>query len=225
MKTQRFVVFVGIAAVAVGALTAAGCSGQQAEASDTAAAQGGIQSSAPTTAPGGTQTTTPTTAPGGAQTSSSATTQGTGQVLPVAKNPIVNDATKEGLQITAAMAENNVDPATKKDLTDRLQFTIKNTSTETLSDLEVFYQMTDSTTKKTEGYYQKLTGFSLAPGAEGTVYFDNESGPGHYPESKFSLYRTSANEVVISIEVSATGYKPAMGEAVKAVGTGEKAGE
>jgi hypothetical protein len=213
MKTQRLLVFVGVAVVAIAALAAAGCSSQQATTPSSTAAQGAAQSGAQTTVQGG------------AQTSSPATTQGSAQVLPVAKNPIVNDATKAGLQITAAMAENNVDPATKKDLTDRLQFTIKNTSAETLNDLEVFYQMTDSTTKKTEGYYQKLTGFSLAPGAEGTVYFDNEGGPGHYPESKFSLYRTSANEVVISIEVSAAGYKPAMGEAVKAVGTGEKPGE
>jgi hypothetical protein len=203
MKVQRLIIFAGIAAIAIGALIAAGCSGQQVVTSTSAVVQGTSQ----TTTEGATQTTTESSA----------------QVLPVATNPIVNDATKEGLQITEALAENNVDPLTKKDLADRLQFTIKNTSTETLGDLEVFYQMTDSTTNKTEGYYQKLTGFSLAPGAEGTVYFDNESGTGHYPENKFSLYRTSANEVVISIEVSAAGYK--MGEAIKAVGTGENASE
>ena len=205
MKTQRLLVFVGIVAIVIGALIAVGCSGRQGATTTSAAVQSGTQ----TTAQGGTPTST----------------QGSTQVLPVAKNPIVNSATQEGLVITEAMAENNVDPVTGKDLTDRLQFTIKNTSTETLSDLEVFYQMTDSTTNKTEGYYQKLTGFSLAPGAEGTVYFDNESGAGHYPESKYSLYRTSANEVVISIEVSAAGYKPAMGQAVKAVGTGENPNE
>jgi hypothetical protein len=209
MKAKRIVVFVGIAAVAVGALTAAGCSGQAATTTSTAA-QGAVQ----TTVQGGAAATT---TPGSAQ--------GAAQVLPVAQNPIVNAATKDGLQITSAVVENNVDPVTKKDLSDRLQIAVKNTSTDTLSDLEIFYQMTDTTTKKTEGYYQKLTGFSLAPGAEGTVYFDTETGAGHYPENTYSLYRTSPNEVVISIEVSAAGYKPAMGEAVKAVGTGEKAGE
>ncbi|MFH0915626.1 MAG: hypothetical protein V1912_04175 [bacterium] len=200
MKARRLVGIVGMAALVVGVLAVAGCSASQTGA---------------TTQSGATQNTAPQVT----------ATQGSTQVIPVAKNPIVNNATQEGLQITSAMVENNVDPVTKKDLTDRLQVTLKNTSADTLTDLELFYQMIDSTTQKTEGYYQKLTGFSLAPGTEGTVYFDNETGAGHYPENTYSLYRTSANEVVISIEVSAAGYKPVMGEAIKAVGTGEKAGE
>jgi hypothetical protein len=213
MKAQRLVVFVGVAAVAIGALTAAGCSSQQAVTVTSASTQ--------TTTGSTVQSSTQTTA----QSSTASSAAGSTQVLPVAQNPIVNTSTKEGLQIVSAMVENNVDPATNKDLSDRLQFTVKNTSSETLSDLEVYYQMKDTTTQKTEGYYQKLNGFSLAPGAEGTVYFDNETGAGHYPEDTFSLYRTSANEVVFSIEVSAPGYKPAIGEAVKAVGTGENPGE
>jgi hypothetical protein len=217
MTNKWLIVPVCIVSVAIGALAAAGCSNQQITTSSTATVQ-------PTTS-GGTQAPTGTAAQGTAQTTSSTGAKNSAQVLPVAKNPIVNQATKEGLQITSAMAENNVDPATNKDLTDRLQVTIKNTSTETLSDLELYYQMTDSTTKKAEGYYQRLTGFSLASGAEGTIYFDNGSGVGHYPESAFSLYRTSANEVIISIEVSAAGYRPATGQAVKAVGTGENPGQ
>ena len=219
MNTHQVTRYIGIAVVALGTIATAGCSNssQPAATSSSTVAQDGVQ----TTAPGGTQTTTQGGSPSTTRTSTSVSVQ----VLPVAANPIVNDATQDGLQITGAMAENNVDPATKKDLTDRLQFTIKNTGTQPVSDPEVYYQMTDSTTKKTEGYYQKLTGLSVAPGAEVTVYFDNVSGPGHYPENAYSLYRTSPNEVVIAIEVSATGYKPAMGQAVKAVGTGEKPGE
>jgi hypothetical protein len=221
MKAQRLVVLIGVAAVTIGALTAAGCSSGQAATATTGstqtATQGTARGSTQSTAQGSTQST--------AQGSTQSTAAGSTQVLPVAENPIVNTSTKEGLQIISAMVENNVDPATKKDLSDRLQITIKNTTSETLSDLEVYYQMRDATTQKTEGYYQKLTDFSLAPGAEGTVYFDSETGAGHYPENTFSLYRTSANEVVFSIEVSAAGYAPAMGEAVKAVGTGENPGE
>lgn len=192
----------GIAALVIGALLATGCSTRQA----TTATSGGAQVSS-------------------TQSSSVASPGGSTQVLPVAKNPIVNPSVKKGLEIVSAMVENNVDPATKKDISDRLQITLKNTTTGTLADLEVYYQMKDMTTGKTESYYQKLTGFSLAPGTEGTVYFDNETGPGHYPENKFSLYRTSMNQVVFSIEVSAPGYAPAMGEAVKSVGTGENPGE
>ena len=202
MHSKRLALHLGIAVIALGALTAAGCS----------SANGNTNASGNPAASGGTQTIGQT----GAQSA---------QVLPVATNPIVNTATQEGLQISGAMAENNVDPVTKKDLTDRLQFTVKNTGTKPVNDPEVYYQMTDATTKKTEGYYQKLTGFSLAPGAEGTVYFDSTNGAGHYPENVYSLYRTSANKVVIAIEVSTTGYKPATGEAVKNVGTGEKPGQ
>jgi hypothetical protein len=148
-----------------------------------------------------------------------------GPVLPVPSDPIVNTSTKPGLEITGIMVENNVDPVTKQDLSDRLQMTLVNTSSSTLSDLEVYYNMTDSKTNKSEGYYQTLTGLTIAPGASQTIYFDTESGPGHYPENIYSLYRTSPNEVVIDVKVSAPGYAPATAQVKKAVGTGEKAGE
>ncbi len=212
MKKQRLVVLVGIAAVAIGSVSISGCSSGQAATATTAATPGVTQ--------GGTVDSAASSPTGAA-----ASTQGSERVLPVAKNPIVNTSTKKGLEIASAMVENNVDPATKKDIADRLQITLKNTSGETLSDLEVYYEMKDTKTQKTEGYYQKLTGFSLAPGAEGTVFFDNQGGAGHYPENTFSLYRTSANEVDFSIVVSAAGYAPALGQAVKAVGTGENPGE
>lgn len=203
VQARRIAGVIGIVAVAIGVLTAAGCSSGQSSPQTTA------QSAAQNTAQSSTQSSTAASPP----------------VLPVAENPIVNTSTKAGLEIVSAMAENNVDPATNKDISDRLQITLKNTSGETLGDLEVYYHMKDTTAQATEGYYQKLSGFSLAPGAEGTVFFDNETGAGHYPENTFSLYRTSANEVVFSIEMSAAGYAPAMGEAVKAVGTGENASE
>ena len=215
MKRTRIIGAASIGVVALGLLLVAGCSSGKTVSSNTTAVPGGA---AQTTA---SQTATSQTV----NSQSTAVSTGSDQVLPVASNPIVNTATKPGLEITAAMAENNVDPVTKKDIADRLQFTIKNTSQETLSNPEVFYQMTDSVTKKTEGYYQKLNGISLAPGAVTTVYFDSETGAGHYPENQYSIYRTSPNEVVISIELSAQGYKPAMGEAVKAVGTGENPGQ
>jgi len=156
----------------------------------------------------------------GQKTSTTGTTTAK-TVLPVANNPIKNTATTEGLKITEAMVENNVDSATKKDLTDRLQVTLENTSATAMGDLEIYYKMTDSVTKKSEGYYQKLTGLTLEPGKTATVYFDNETGAGHYPENKYSIYRTSNNEVVISIEVSSPGFKPATFEVKKATGTGE----
>ena len=198
MKIKRLGGVVAIAVVALGALAIAGCGGQQASASS---------NTAPSAAP------------------SAAASPAGGPVLPVASDPIVNTSTKPGLEITGIMVENNVDPATKKDLSDRLQMTLVNSSSATMTDLEAYYTMTDSTTNKSEGYYQKLTGLTIAPGASQTIYFDTDSGPGHYPENVYSLYRTSPNEAVIDVKVSAPGYAPATAQVKKAVGTGEKAGE
>ncbi|QOI65576.1 hypothetical protein IG195_19365 (plasmid) [Arthrobacter sp. TES] len=82
--------------------------------------------------------------------------------------------------------------------------------------------MKDTTTGATEAYYQKLDGLTLTPGQGTTIYVDNGTGPGHYPENKYSLYRSSPNEVTINIEAAAPGYAPAQGTATKAQGTGEK---
>jgi hypothetical protein len=143
------------------------------------------------------------------------------QLLPVAKNPIVNTATTPGLAITSAMVENNEDPVTKKALSDMLQITLENDSTTPMADFEIYYLMTDVTTKKTEGYYQKLTGLTLAAGETKTIYFDNGTGAGHFPDNKYSLYRSSKNEVSFDIQVSTAGFKPAIAAAKKSVGTTE----
>lgn len=162
---------------------------------------------------------------GGGSDSSSGpgTTQtGGGQVLPVAENPIKNNSAAPGLTITAALVEDNFDPQTKKSIPDCLQVELKNTGSQAMSSLEIFYRMTDATTGTSENYYQKLDGLSLNPGETRTIFFDNGMAPGHYPENKYSIYRTSKNEVIFSVEVSAPGFKPATVEAKKAPGTGEQ---
>ena len=149
---------------------------------------------------------------------------GASAVLPVSTNPIINTSTGTGLSIVTAMAENNVDPATQKPIADRLQVTVKNTSSRPLSGFEVFYTMTDATTRKAESYYVPLTGVTVAAGASATVFFDNQAGPNHFGENKFSLYRSSTNRVDFAIEVSAKGAALAHGTAVKGKGTGEVVG-
>lgn len=149
---------------------------------------------------------------------------GSSQVLPVSANPIQNASTQAGLAITAAAVEDNADPVTKQAISDRLQITLHNTSTQAMSNMEIYYQMKDITTGQTEAYHQVLTGLQLSPNESKTIYFDNETGAGHYPENKYSLYRSSKNEVDFTIQVSAPGFKPATGTAKKSVGTGETAG-
>lgn len=143
-------------------------------------------------------------------------------VLPVTKNPITATGTAPGLTISKAKAEDNTDPQTNAAVPDRLQFTLSNSTPAPLTGLEVYYTMKDTTTGQTESYYQKLDGLTLAPDSSATVYFDNGTGPGHYPENKYSLYRTSTNEVKINVEAAAPGLAPATATATKAKGTGEK---
>lgn len=159
---------------------------------------------------------------GGAPSAQPSTAASAPAVLPVTANPITNTGTKPGLTITAAIAENNVDPKTQAPVADRLQFTLTNTTSTPMTGLEVYYTMKDTTTGKTESYYQKLDGLTLAAGKGETIYFDNGTGTGHYPENKYSLYRSSTNQVNISIETSTSGFAPATATAVKSPGTGEK---
>lgn len=161
-----------------------------------------------------------TTGTGGVAPMAAASTAGT--VLPVTSNPIKNTSTTPGLSITSAMVEDNVDPATGTAVADRLQLTLKNATSQTVNGLEIYYQQKDGTTGKTEAYYQKLDPLTLAPNSESTIYFDNQSGAGHYPENKFSIYRSSTNQVDFTIEASATGMKIATATAKKSPGTGEK---
>ena len=193
MKMKNKLAISGIALTLIAAL--AGCSGST-PASST--------SSAPTAA------AIPTAA------------AGTAVVLPVDTNPIVNNQTNQDLQVVNAAVEDLTDPVSGAAINDRLMLTLKNNGSTTLSNFEVFYQMTDVTTGATESYFQKLDGFSLAAGAQDYVYFDNQTDPKHYPENQFSIYRSSPNQVDIQISVSSDGAAVATATATKSVGTGEK---
>ena len=181
------------ALLAAGALTLAGCSTGAASASSPA--QGAVAAS-------------------GAAIASA--------VLPVAVDPIQNSATAPGLTVSTVMLEDNTDPSGTA-IGDRLQFTIGNDTANTLSGLEVFYTMTDATTGAAESYYQPLDGLTVPAKGSVTVYFDNDAGAGHFPENKFSLYRSSLNQVDFVVEVSAPGVAVATGMGSKSAGAGEQA--
>ena len=158
-----------------------------------------------------------------ATTSQVASGSAAGRVLPVDANPIVNTSTTESLEITGTAVEDNEDPATNAPISDRLQLTLSNTGQEVLTGFEIYYEMTDAATGQKESYYQGLDGLEIGPGEEATIYFDNETGPGHYPENEFSLYRSSVNQVDFAIQVSAVGAKIATATAMKGAGTAEEA--
>ncbi len=166
----------------------------------------------------GCQAATPSSsqAPAGSETSASA-------VLPVNSNPITNTSTAPGLTIVSAAVEDNVDPRTHAAIKDRLQVTLRNDTDAELTSFEIYYVMTDVTTRQSEAYYQSLAGVTLAPKSQTTVSFDSESGPGHFPENSFSIYRSSKNQVDFTLEVSAPGVKPAHATATKGSGAGDAA--
>ena len=186
------------ALLAAGALTLAGCSASSTPASSIPASSN---------SPGG-------VAASGAPSGS--------VVLPVAVDPIHNAATAAGLTVADVKLEDNTDPAGKA-IGDRLQFTIGNDTAKPLTGLEVFYTMTDATTGAAESYYQPLAGLTVPAKGNVTVYVDNGTGAGHFPENKFSLYRSSLNQVDFTVEVSAVGVKIATGTGSKSAGAGEQA--
>lgn len=147
-----------------------------------------------------------------------------GTVLPVDSNPITNTSTAPGLSVVSAAVEDNVDPTTKAAITDRLQVTVRNGTAKELSTFEIYYVETDVTTGQKESYYEALTGFTVPAGGTSTLSFDGETGPGHFPENQFSIYRSSQNQVDFTIEVSAGGVQVATATASKGAGTGEVAG-
>ncbi len=134
---------------------------------------------------------------------------------------INNTATKDGLQIVSAKVEDNTD-SSGKPVSDRLEVTLKNTSTETMTNFDIYYLMTDIVTKAQEGYNKKLTGLTLAPGETKTIYFDGAATPGHYSANKSNLYYKALNGVRFDITVSAAGFKPQTVQAHKAAGGAEQ---
>ncbi|CAB4881095.1 MAG: hypothetical protein F2793_06660 [Actinobacteria bacterium] len=201
-------------------LAAIGAAGLLTAITVTGCSSGSTTSPIQSTAPGAAASQAPATQ--AAAASAAAASAPAGVVLPVTSNPIVNTATAPNLEVTFAGVEDLVDPATGAAIDDRLMLTLKNTGTTPMTGLEVYYEMTDVVTTATEAYYQKLDGVTIPAGQETTVYFDNQTEPGHFPENEFSLFRASTNEVDFAIQVSAPDAKIATATAVKATGTGEK---
>jgi hypothetical protein len=148
-----------------------------------------------------------------------------GPVLPVTANPISNTATAPGLKIAQVLVENNTDPATGKDAPDHLEIALQNDGQQELSNLEVYYEITDLTTGAKEGYYRKLEGFTIPAGGTRVVHFDNTGEKDHYPDNEFSLYHLSLNELQVDVMVSAAGVAPQIASVKKDAGGDENPDE
>lgn len=159
--------------------------------------------------------------PSASANTNSATSQDPQDVVPgLYKNQIQNTASAEGFIIQAITVENNAD-STGKTVGDHLELTLKNNAGKDLTGFEVYYTITDQSTNKKEGYYKKLTSFTLKNGETQHVNFDNKQGDGHFTANKNSLYYTSSNKLLFDVMVSTPGYKVQTAQAAKAAGGAE----
>lgn len=163
---------------------------------------------------------------GGASSSSSPASSTTSQVvLPVPKNPISNTSTAPGLSIAKVLVENNVSPDTGKAVDDHLEITLKNTSAKPLNQMAVYYAITDKKKGVSEGYYSKLAGFTIAPGATRVAHFDSTGARDHFSVNKYSLYYVDKNALVVDVTASSPSVKPATFTVKKDAGGAEGGGE
>ncbi len=144
-------------------------------------------------------------------------------VLPVASNPISNTSTAAGLEIDEVLVENNED-AQGKAVDDHLEVALANNGTSELSGFEIFYTFTDRKTGASESYYFEFPAdFTIPAGARRVAHFDDSGAVDHFPENKFSLYRTSTNAQDVEVTVSAEGVAPATTSVKKDKGGPEEA--
>lgn len=135
-------------------------------------------------------------------------------------NQINNTATVSGLTLVSGKVENNTDDKGKI-TNDHLEILLKNTSTQDMSTLEVYYTITDLTTGKSEAYYKKLEGLVLKGGESKPVHFDGVTGDGHFSVNTNSLYYTSKNKLQFDVQASASGFKIAHIQLTKDAGGAE----
>lgn len=128
-----------------------------------------------------------------------------GQVLPVTANPISNAATATDLHIDSVLVENNEDTnGTAVD--DHLEIAVSNSGTTELSDVEVYYTITDPTAGTSESYYTALPAdFTVPSGSNRVIHFDNTGATDHFPVNQYSLYHSSVNALDVEVQVSARG--------------------
>ena len=139
-----------------------------------------------------------------------------------AANPIIQSGKLNGYTFTAKV-EDNFDPATKKGVSDHLELEVKNTSGEDLKNLKIFYTIVDGVTAKTEAYYKPLAGLVIKKDETVAVNFDDSGTPGHFRDNPNSIYHTSQNAKVFTIQLAAEGYAPVQIELKKDKGGAEKA--
>lgn len=153
-----------------------------------------------------------------------ADTDGDGQPDKTDKDPaytptLIQETSKTTapIKVVGALVENNVNAA------DHLEITLTNTGKAPLQNFDVYYTIKDQVTSAKEGYYLKLKGFTISPGATQTLHFDNKKGANHFGINKNGLYGTSKNGLDFAVSLHAQGFAPVQIPVQKSKGTAELA--
>lgn len=129
----------------------------------------------------------------------------------------------DDFKITSVLVENNVNPATGKDASDHLEIFLKSSSKSSITNLSLYYTITDLVTKATQSYTVPLTGFVLNAGETKSVHVDTSGEAGHFRANPNSLYYQSQNEMRVDVSISASGHKTQTGTVTKDKGGAEEA--
>lgn len=128
------------------------------------------------------------------------------------KNPtsidtnFVKTAGANDFAIKEVLVENNINPVTKKGVSDHLEIVLKNTGTKDITNMMLFYSITDLATNKKQSYLVPLTGFTLEQGSEKSVHIDTTKGTDHFRANPNSIYYTSMNEMKVDVTINAQGH-------------------
>jgi len=141
----------------------------------------------------------------------------------MAVNPIKADGAPAPFAIKEALVENNYDYAARKDATDHLELQVVNSGGSDLTGFSVYFTIKDKDTGDTEGYFAKLDGFSVPAGGDARIHFDEGTMAGHFRANPNSIYATSQNAKLFTVEVKAEGYKAVSVEIDKDAGRAETA--
>lgn len=123
-------------------------------------------------------------------------------------DPIVAAGTGKGFEIVSAKAEDNYDPAARKDAPDHLELELRSLAPADLTGFELYYTITDSKTGAKESYYRKLDGLVLPKGGSLPLHVDVSGASGHFrANSNSALYRTP-NAKLVTVKLAVAGFAP-----------------
>ena len=125
-----------------------------------------------------------------------------------AKNTIDPGGAPAPFRIARALVENNYDNLRNKAVSDHLELVVKNPTGAALSHFSIYYTIKDLKSGKTEGYFRKLTGFSVPAGGTARINFDQSGLPGHFRENPNSIYHTSNAAKEFTVELKQAGFQP-----------------